>query len=155
MNKIDILDKQKFIFGRLISLSNKLQTIGDNALGSDDITIRQWLLTVAVAQFGHMPPTLSEVSQVMGTSRQNVKQLAVKLQKKGFLHIKEDEQDGRSIRLEITEKSRLFWGKRHQEIRNFLAEVFAELSREEINSLYDCLNKLYEGILKAEKSLNV
>lgn len=62
---MDILDKQKYIFGRLFLLSNKLQVIGDRAL-DEEMTIRQWLLTLAIAQFGSTPPTFSTVAELMG-----------------------------------------------------------------------------------------
>lgn len=45
----------------------------------------------------------------MGTSHQNVKQLANKLKERGFLDIERDKEDCRAIRLKIKEKSYYFW----------------------------------------------
>lgn len=153
MNYDNILGKQKYIFGRLISLSNRLQVIGDRYLSGDDITIRQWLFTLAAAQFGDTPPTLSEVSQIMCSSHQNAKQIALKLEEKGFMSITSDIEDGRAIRLLLTEKYYIFWDKRQGEVKKFLTELFKDLSLDEVDVLCDCLNKLYQGVLKMEKSL--
>jgi len=154
MKDNDILDKQKYVFGKLISLSNRLKVIGDRYLSGNDITIIQWLLTVAVAQFGDTPPALGDVSQIMCSSHQNIKQLALKLQEKGFMQIINDREDGRVIRLLLTEKYSCFWDKRQKEVKAFLKELFKVLDRDEIDILFDCLNKLYQSILKIEKSLN-
>jgi Transcriptional regulators len=84
--------------------SNKFQVIGDQYLGREGITTKQWFLTAMISQFGDKAPTLSEVGELMGSSRQNVKQLALKLEEKGFLTIEKDEQDSRALRLRLTEK---------------------------------------------------
>ncbi|MCX7921894.1 MAG: MarR family transcriptional regulator [Clostridia bacterium] len=152
MNNSDSLDKQKFVFSRLFLLSNKLQTIGDQVL-DDEITIRQWLLTVAITQFGDTPPTLGEAAELMGSSHQNIKQLALNLQRRGFLNIERDRSDLRAARLVLTEKICSLWERRQFQIKDFLTQIFKDLSIEEIDLLYDALNKLYESILKMKKEL--
>lgn len=150
MSKVNILDKQKFILAKLLLLPNKLQAQGDQIFAGE-MTLRQWLLTVAVAQYGDTSLTLSKAAELMGSSHQNVKQLALKLAKGGFLNIRKDENDLRASYLTLTEKSYTFWKKRQEEIRQYLVELFKDLSKEEITILYDCINKLYERILKLER----
>ncbi|WP_040951913.1 MarR family winged helix-turn-helix transcriptional regulator, partial [Gorillibacterium massiliense] len=84
----DTFEHQKEIFGGLFVLANKLQAIGDRELG--EITTKQWFLMMMIEQWGEEPPTLSELAKEMGSSRQNLKQLALKLQEKGFLSIEKD-----------------------------------------------------------------
>jgi DNA-binding MarR family transcriptional regulator len=143
---MDILDKEKFIFGSIFLLANKLQVIGDKFLGVDDITTRQWFLTVMISQFKDEPPTLSEVAELMGSSHQNVKQLALKLESKGFIKIEKDEKDGRALRLRLTEKCNLFWEKREEVDNNYIRELFKTLNEEEIDNIYSGFNKLFESI---------
>jgi DNA-binding MarR family transcriptional regulator len=143
---MDIVDKQKYIFFSIHLLSNRLKVIGDHVLG-DGSTIRQWLLTATISQFGENPPVLGEVAEMMGTSHQNVKQLALKLKQKGLLTIYKDEHDLRVTRLILTEKSLSFLEKRQCEVIGFLKEIFKDLSKEEIHSLEESLNKLHEGVL--------
>jgi DNA-binding MarR family transcriptional regulator len=147
---MDIFDKQKFIFGNLFLIANKLQVIGDNYLSVDDITVKQWFLTVMVSQFGDTPPTLGEVAQLMGSSRQNVKQLALKLQDKEFLSIEKDEQDARALRLKLTEKSKVFWENRAEKDAQFIRELFNDLSENEVNVMFSGVTKLFERIEKME-----
>lgn len=154
MDDIGVLDKQKFIFGSLFLIANKLQVVGDQYLGKDDMTVKQWFLTVMISQFRDAPPTLSEIAELMGSSRQNVKQLALKLEKKDFLRIEKDPKDARALRLKLTEKSNLYWGKRENEDNKFIVELFKEFSEDEINVMYRGFNKLIDKIEKMGVSLD-
>lgn len=148
------MDKEKFIFGSLFLLANKLQAIGDQYLSADDMTIKQWFLTVMISQFKDAPPTLSEVAEIMGSSRQNVKQLALKLQEKDFLSIEKDETDGRALRLKLTQKSQEFWEKRMDNDSKFILNLFKDISQSELDSIYSGFNKLLGQIEKLEKSID-
>lgn len=144
MNKIE---KQKYIFSRLFLLANKTQVIGDRLL-SGEMTIRQWLLTAAVAQLGESPPTLGQVARLLGNSHQNVKQLALKLNEKGFILLEKDERDIRITRLRLTEKTCCFWERSQPSVKSFLDEIFCDFSGDELDAVYQCFNKLYESIKK-------
>jgi DNA-binding MarR family transcriptional regulator len=148
---MDILDKQKFIFGSLFLIANKLQVIGDQYLGKDNMTMKQWLLTVMVSQFPDAPPTLGEVAELMGSSHQNAKQLALKLREKGFLNIEKDAKDGRVIRLRLTQKSLDFWKDREDMDNKFVVDLFSDFTEEEINAMCSGFNKLFEKIQKKRK----
>jgi len=148
MEKNDILEKQKLIFGSIFLLSNKLQVIMDRDLASYDLTAKQWFLTAIMEEFFNSPPSLSELAEAMGSTHQNVKQIALKLQNKDFLEIQKDEEDRRATRLKLTEKSYAFWEKRQEQSENFLTEFFEDLSEEELDTMCYGLNKLYEKLLK-------
>ncbi|MDF2522947.1 MAG: transcriptional regulator [Clostridiales bacterium] len=139
---------QKFIFGSLFLLANKLQVAGDRHLAEDDITTIQWFLTVMILQFPDTPPTLTEVAELMGSSRQNVKQLALKLQDKGFLIIDKDNKDARALRLKLTDKCQSFWEKREDKDHQFISELFKDLNEDEMNEIYKGLNKILERLQK-------
>ncbi|HYF84725.1 MAG TPA: MarR family transcriptional regulator [Clostridia bacterium] len=151
---MDSIDKQKFIFGSIFLLANTLQVIGDQYLGRDGITTKQWLLQVMISQLGDNPPTLSEVAELMGSSRQNVKQLALKLEEKGFLTIQKDEHDARALRLKLTDKSQVFWEKRKKQDDEFIEDLFKDLSQEEIDSMFKGVGKLFTKVEKIEKTIH-
>ena len=144
-NNMMLLDREKFIFGSLFLLANKLQVIGDQFLG-DDMTTKQWFLTVMIMQFQDRSPTLGEVAALMGSSHQNVRQLAQKLQEKEFLNIYKDEQDGRIIRLQLTEKSHTYWKTREAKGDDFINRLFKDITEDEINHVGNCFNKLFQSI---------
>lgn len=144
---MNVLDKQKFIFGSIFLIANRLQALGDQYLAEGDMTMKQWLLTVMIVQF-HEPPTLSQVAELMGSSRQNVKQIALKLEKKGFLNIERDENDARVLRLKLTEKSNFFWNNREDRDEQFLLELFEDISEEETQAIHIGMEKLFKKIEK-------
>ncbi len=137
---------QKYIFGEMFLISNKLQTIGDEFIG--EITTKQWFLIVVIGEFfKDNDPSLSEVAQKMGTSRQNVKQLALKLEKKGFIDINRDKSDSRILRLRITDSCKQFWVDRYSKDEEFIQFIFNGMEVEELFQLLTSLNKFYENIL--------
>lgn len=150
MVNMSSIDKQKFIFGILFYLPNKLQVMLDQSLAQYDITAKQWFLTVIIEQFGDNPPTISEAAEAMSSTHQNVKQIALKLEKKGFLFLEKDQVDRRITRLKLTDKCFSFWEARQDESIRFLTELFAGFDDAEIDSMFHNLNKLYEKIGKIE-----
>jgi MarR family transcriptional regulator, transcriptional regulator for hemolysin len=149
---MELIDMKKYIFATIFLIANKLQTIGDQFLG-EDMTTKQWLLTVVLSQTGDKPPTLSRVAGLMGISRQNVKQLALKLEEKEFVKIEKDEQDARILRLKLTEKSRVFWEERQEKDNQFVADLFMDFTEEEIDIVYSGIRKLIKKVISMEKNM--
>ena len=143
---MDLLEKERYIFGAIFFLSNKLQTILDRAFAADGITTKQLFMTLVIQQFGDVSPTINDVARVMGTSHQNVKQIAMKLEKKGLVTIERDSEDRRAMRIVLTEMSQSFWKDRVEEGKEFLEKFFATFEKGEIDSLFSSLRKLSKGI---------
>lgn len=151
MDKNDRLYTQKHIFGGLFHISNKLQAILDKDLSKHGFTAKQWFLNAVIEEFFSSPPSLSEVAEIMGSSRQNVKQIALKLEEKGFLCLDKDEQDKRAIRLRLTDKSYEFWEGLQEESVKFLNEIFRDLNDDELRVMLTGIMKLSEKIKMIEK----
>ena len=76
------LEQKAFIFGTIFTLSNRLQALGDEF--DKNITTKQWLFILGVSKFKE-PPTISEVANRIGYSRQNAKRIAAALHKTGYV----------------------------------------------------------------------
>lgn len=143
MNSKD--EMRKYIFGVMFSISNKLQVIGDTFLG--EVTTKQWFLIAIIGQFfKENPPSLSEVAELMGTSRQNVKQIALKLEKKGFLEINKDKNDSRVLRVQITDKCNEYFLERYDKDEQFILKIFEGFEIEELIQLTKGLEKFYNNV---------
>lgn len=132
MKPITDMDDQGYVFGSLFSTANILQAVLDRTLSDYGITARQWYLSAVIMNFFDHPPTLKEVASVMGISHQAVKQIALKLEEKGFLTFNSDEKDGRIIRLHLTDKVRPFWNTLQASRRIFMDSLFKDLSPAEL-----------------------
>lgn len=92
----------------------------------------QWLVLAAVANICPEKPSIQEVAKRLATSHQNVKAIALNLEKSGFMTLEKDKKDKRVTRLSITPKTNEFWQKREDEDKALLVEVFKHLSNQEL-----------------------
>jgi DNA-binding MarR family transcriptional regulator len=139
----DTLWKKRLIFSAVFIEANKLQTVFDR--NDNDVSSKQWLLLVIASSFSE-PPTLTAVGELMGCSRQNVKKVAVILEKKGYLVLNSDLKDKRSLCIELTEKFRKFQAKMESETDDVMKLLFSEFSDEQIDELFNSILKLSRGI---------
>ena len=86
------------LFRLLLATAARLRAELDRELAASGITTQQGALLQCV-QAQPEPPTMGVVAQAMAMSHQNVKQLALVLQRKGFLDIEVDAADRRARRL--------------------------------------------------------
>ncbi len=136
-------NKQALIFANFFLIANKMQVVCDQYLKKSGLTTKQWFLLAAVKQSREVSPTLSDVGQLIGCSRQNVKQLALKLEEKGFLKM---EQDLRAVRLTLTDKCRDFWEKRETQDEQYIADLFKYLEEADAESLSGNMVKVLKRI---------
>jgi DNA-binding MarR family transcriptional regulator len=102
-------DPRPELFGSLLVLVQHLSRRLDAALAPLGLTSRQWLLLAVIERwFPNEGPTLSEAAARYGSSRQNVKQIALGLERKGFLRLTPDRGDGRATRLALTDNIAVF-----------------------------------------------
>ncbi|MGN0598561.1 MAG: MarR family winged helix-turn-helix transcriptional regulator [Oscillospiraceae bacterium] len=134
------------LFVNLFIQQNRVQTAFDKV--SPEISTKQWLLLGMTANCPE-PKTLTRIGQLMGCSRQNVKQLADSLEKKGFLDIKKG--GSRSVCLELTEKADRYYDKMCEIRKDFLNKLYTELTDDDIKQLYDLQIKIFKGIEAAEE----
>lgn len=85
----------------------------------------------------------------MGCSRQNIKKLALALEKKGFVRLLLGTNN--SVCIELTDKVNAYakeMGERHLQALKLL---FSDFNEEEIEQLFRLYAKLYMGVERVEK----
>ena len=92
---------QPFLLGLLSAFDNRYQAMADAFF--KEITWKQFFAIICI-KICKEPPTLNELSTIMGSSHQNVKQILLKLEKKGFVSTVPDEKDKRKQRVFVTDK---------------------------------------------------
>ncbi|MDD3412856.1 MAG: MarR family transcriptional regulator [Lachnospiraceae bacterium] len=139
----DTLWKKRLIFSAVFIEANKLQTAFDRNNG--DVSSKQWLLLAIASSFTE-PPTLTAVGELMGCSRQNVKKIAVILEKKGYIVLHSDLKDKRFLCIELTEKYKILSATMESETENVMKHLFGEFSDEQIDEFFNGILKLSRGI---------
>jgi DNA-binding MarR family transcriptional regulator len=133
----DELQAQADLFGKVFVLVQHLTRRTDAALGHLGLTSRQWLLLAVLTRgFPGGTPSLTEAAERYGSSRQNVKQVALGLAARGYLRLVPDPLDGRTTRLELTEKVGLFdTPDGVARTRALFEDAFAGLSEKDVATL--------------------
>lgn len=151
MKKLDLLPDREYILGNLFIVANKLEKIIDRDLKQFDITSKQWILSAVIDTLFEGPPTINEVAKEMGSSHQNIKQVALKLQSKGLLTLEKDKSDGRVTRLAMNDKSQEFWKSTHDKGNAFTDTMFDGVKSEELENFRNTLKQILSNLEKMEK----
>ena len=141
------------IFGYLFVLSQRLEYISDSFLKKDNLTTKQLLTLIAIGNVFDSAPSVSEVAEVFSTSYQNVTQIALNLQKRGFVEIVKDQRDRRRRLLKLTEENEKFWANREKENYDNMKKLFSSLTKDEIKEFRRLLLKILVGIHELYKEI--
>ena len=134
----DTTHRMQAIFSSIFVLQNRMQTAGEKL--QTQISMKQWLL-LAMTACCPEPRTLTNIGNLMGCSRQNVKKLALALEKKGFVHLQLSSNN--SVLVELTEDVQRYAEEIGERQMKALSLLFSDFSEEEIEQLFFLYSKLY------------
>lgn len=125
------------LFGSILAFTQQLTDRMEEQLAPFGLTSRQWLLlAMLTTRFPDRAPTLSEATAAFGTSRQNVKQIAQQLARRGWLRMEADTTDRRAVRLVLTERISVFEKPAVRDAQAaFVHRVFGGLTEQERRSM--------------------
>lgn len=146
-------EKQAFIFAALLTLANRMQIVGDKL--DQNITLKQWLLIAIILKNGNPSPTLGEVAVIFGCSRQNIKKLAMLLEKQGFVTLKRDERDARVVRVQLTSQCYAYFEGREKLENEFMQDLFHHFDEERTNGLFYGIQQLADNLGRMEEGCRV
>ncbi len=151
MNKLELMTDRQYLFGAIFVAANRMDTLMEREFKKFDITTKQWFLSIVIDNLFDKPPTIKEAAREMGSSHQNVKQVALKLEQKGLLVLEKDARDSRVIRLKLTEHSLDLWKGVREEGNAFTEALFKDISEEEKGTARRVMEKLLSNIAEMEK----
>ncbi|MGN0160448.1 MAG: MarR family winged helix-turn-helix transcriptional regulator [Lachnospiraceae bacterium] len=118
-----------FLLGLLSAFENRFQAVADSFF--HEITWKQFFAVICI-NLCKESPTINELAEVMGSSHQNVKQILIKLEKKGFVQMIPDEKDRRKQRIVVTAKCDEFCQNNNAESQVYIEKTFEGITREQI-----------------------
>ena len=153
MSKYDFMKDQKFVFGSVLIVANMMDTLLGRELKEYDVTAKQWFLTVVIYNsFSDKAPTIKEVAREMGSSHQNVKQVALKLKQKGFLVLEKDKKDARVTRLKLTDQSYKFSQIIQSKATTFTQALFNGIEKEDMSKARAVLQRMLSNLAEMDQS---
>ena len=146
-------DKQRLFlisqtYATLFSVTNKIQTAGDEAI--DKLTSRQMMAFIAIAHLPEGKASLNAIASKLGATKQSTAQIINNLKQKGYLQAEKNAEDGRSVNLVITATGRSVFQQSSEQGWRFLQELFNDFSDEELTTLWRLLKKVYTFDGKAQ-----
>ena len=131
MGKVEFgqMPPQAFLLGLLSAFDNRYQASADNFM--KEMTWKQFFAVICI-NLCREAPTLNDLSEVMGSSHQNVKQILLKLERKGFITTVTDGKDRRKQRVVLTEKCREFCETNDARSREIIGRIFEGIEETKI-----------------------
>lgn len=136
------LEMEKYILVVLFLVQQRWGYIINKDLADDQITTKQWLMMIVMVSAFRSPPSMQEVADAMSTTHQNVKQLATRLEARGFLKIERDPKNKRILRLKVTDQCLEYWDTRTPEDIKSINSLFRGMEDNEIKNLFEIMAKL-------------
>lgn len=125
-------------FRLVLGTAARMRAAMDRELADSGITTQQAAMLQCV-QAQPEAPTMGVVAAAMAMTHQNVKQIALALERKGFLNIVVDETDRRARRLVLTAHHHRFWARRNPQDFSVVQAMTKGLTDSEVKTLVGLL----------------
>ena len=148
MDKVEFGDMppQAFLLGLLSAFDNRYQAAADAFF--KEITWKQFFAIICI-NLCKEAPTINELSDVMGSSHQNVKQILLRLEKKGFVSTVADDRDKRKQRIVVTDAARAFLQKNDnngEQSRYMIGRIFDGISEKNLKTTIQTIMKMERNL---------
>ncbi|MBR5180335.1 MAG: MarR family transcriptional regulator [Lachnospiraceae bacterium] len=137
---------QAFLLGLLSAFDNRYQACADSFF--KEITWKQFFAIICI-NLCREAPTLNDLAEVMGSSHQNVKQILIKLENKGFVMMITDEKDKRKQRIVITDKCRKFIEENDNQSKTsaeIIGSIFEGIDEKNLSITIDTIMKMERNL---------
>lgn len=141
------IEMSYFLLGLLSAFENRFQAVADNAM--KEISWKQFFAVTCI-NLCKEKPTVKELAEIMGSSHQNVKQILLKLEKKGFIQITVDEKDKRKQRIELTDYCREFCAKNDEMTTMAIGKMFEGVSSEQLQVTIQTIIQIEDNLKQFE-----
>lgn len=139
------IESKRFLLGLLSAFDNRYQASADSFF--KEITWKQFFAIICI-DICKESPTINELSEVMGSSHQNVKQILLKLEKVGFVEMIVDERDKRKQRVVITDKCREFCKRNDPSTRDIIEGIYDGIKEEDIITTIMTIIRMENNVTK-------
>lgn len=137
------IESSYFLLGLLSAFDNRFQAIADKSM--KEISWKQFFAIICI-DLCKEKPTLKELAEIMGSSHQNVKQILLKLEKKGFVNIVTDERDKRKQRIELTRYCMDFCQKNGEVSTQIIERMFHGISEEQLQTTIQTIIQIEDNM---------
>ena len=135
-----------YLLGLLSAFENRFQAMADNMM--KEISWKQFFAIICINMCKEAP-TIRELSEILGSSHQNVKQILLKLESKGFVEFMEDANDKRKQRIALTKKCQKFCEKNNEMSMNVMAKMFEGIPERDLKTTIKTITAIEKNLTEA------
>ena len=132
-----------FLLGLMSAFDNRYQAQADSFF--EEISWKQFFAIICI-NLCKESPTLKELTEIMGSSHQNVKQILNKLERKGYVKTVPDEEDKRKQRIILTEKTQAFCEEHDRESQRIVGKIFEGIDADSIRTTIRTIIQMEENL---------
>ena len=132
-----------FLLGLLSAFENRFQAMADRTM--DDVSWKQFFAIICINMCKDAP-TINELSEILGSSHQNVKQILLKLEKKNLVRFEADDSDRRKQRIVLTDECRQFCEANDEKSMKIMEKMFTGVSEKEIATTIKTIMKIENNL---------
>ncbi|WP_319757194.1 MarR family transcriptional regulator [uncultured Sphaerochaeta sp.] len=136
------------IFGSLFLVANRLQVLGDQI--DAQVSTKQWLLLAVLLSCENQRCSLTELSKKIGSSRQNIKKMALILEKRGFLKLTRSDEDKRTVLLQPTQACLSHLKTREKNEIAFVESFFTGFDTEKLMVMQESISQWMKNLARME-----
>ena len=148
-NKLDFegIPSSYYLLGLLSAFENRFQAMADSTM--KEISWKQFFAIICINMCKE-PPTIKELSEVLGSSHQNVKQILLKLEKKGFVEFKTDDGDRRKQRIVLSDKCMKFCEQGNDMSIKIMEKMFKGVPEKDIKTTIKTITCIEKNLTEVE-----
>ena len=135
------LDAMQQVYSTLFALTNKLQVLGDQAMGV--VTARQFMTMLAVLHLPEDGASLIRIASKLGTTKQNASTMVSALARRGFVEVASSCQDKRAVNVTVTKAGMVALVQANDQGVLFLESVFHGFTSGQLGVLRQLLAAMY------------
>lgn len=132
-----------YLLGLISAFENRFQAMADSTM--KEISWKQFFAIICINMCKE-PPTLKELSDILGSSHQNVKQILLKLERKNFIEFQTDESDKRKQRIILTDSCRRFCEKNNEMSINIMGKMFDGIPEKDMVTTIQTITKIESNL---------
>ena len=151
-DKVDFtgIESSYFLLGLLSAFENRFQAVADSTMR--EISWKQFFAIICI-NLCKDNPTVKELAEIMGSSHQNVKQILLKLEKKGFVRITIDERDKRKQRIELTDYCKEFCKKNDEMTMSIMRKMYRGISEEQLQVTIQTIIQIEDNLKEVRENV--
>lgn len=137
-----------YLLGLISAFENRFQAVADKMM--KEISWKQFFVIICISMCKN-DPTINELSDIVGSSHQNIKQILIKLESKKFIKIYTDGIDKRKQKICLTDYCIDFCEKNDINSLSIMNQMFKGISDKELETTIKTISKIEKNMSGEDK----